>query len=162
MTTQLSMDKAVARFKQRMGAPTKTGCRLWLGATRHNGKGGECYGQARLHERKWQAHRLSYHFFVGPIPAGALICHRCDTPLCVEPSHLFAGTHLDNMRDMHKKGRGKMPPRLCGEDHPQSVLTKEQVAEIRASTGTLQSIADRFGITSAHCYNIRSGKLWPT
>lgn len=51
------------------------------------------------------AHRYAWESVNGPIPAGLLGCHTCDTPLCVRPDHVFIGTHADNSRDMVAKGR---------------------------------------------------------
>jgi hypothetical protein len=58
----------------------------------------------------WRAPRLAWTLLRGEIPVGLSVCHRCDTPLCVNPDHLFLGTQRDNMYDAIAKGRLKMPP----------------------------------------------------
>ncbi len=63
------------------------------------------YGRTRIGGRMAYAHRVVYEAFVGPIPPGFYVCHRCDTPSCVRPSHLFAGSSSDNFRDAVLKGR---------------------------------------------------------
>jgi hypothetical protein len=59
----------------------------------------------RIKGRNEYVHRVAYQLMVGEIPAGELVCHECDTPLCIEPDHLFLGTHAINSADMVAKGR---------------------------------------------------------
>lgn len=85
----------LSRFRKDAG-----GCWIWTAA--HSSGG---YGQIARNGKNIYAHRVSYEMFVGPIPAGMYICHTCDTPACVNPAHLFAGTQRDNAIDMSRKGR---------------------------------------------------------
>jgi CxxC motif-containing protein len=75
-------------------------CWLWTGSHRSTG-----YGQLSIKDKPVHVHRLSWILANGPIPAGLLIMHSCDTPLCVNPAHLSPGTHQENVDDMRKKGR---------------------------------------------------------
>lgn len=78
------------------------GCWMWTGLTNERGYGRFFVSRA---DGTVLAHRFSYARAIGPISEGMLICHHCDTPGCVRPEHLFAGTQLDNLRDMSSKGR---------------------------------------------------------
>ncbi len=84
------------------------GCWLWTGTLRPDG-----YGVLGLGGRKdglIRAHRLSWIIRGLDLPDNMIVCHKCDTPPCVNPEHLFIGTHLDNHTDMKLKGRSSAPP----------------------------------------------------
>src|SRR5262245_25348089 len=83
-------------FPSRLDTP----CWRWKGPVT-----AEVYGSAPSWRGERYAHRLAYLAFVGKIPNGLDVCHKCDTPLCVNPNHLFLGTAKDNVQDSLKKGR---------------------------------------------------------
>lgn len=77
-----------------------TPCWEWMGTKNLNR-----YGNFSSRYFSSLAHRASWEIFIGPIPDGLVICHKCDNPSCVNPEHLFLGTQHDNMQDMAQKGR---------------------------------------------------------
>lgn len=77
-----------------------SGCWLWAGS--NNIKG---YGQLGANGKLCLAHRLQWKRFNGPIPQRMFVLHKCDTPACINPNHLFLGTNRDNILDAFKKGR---------------------------------------------------------
>lgn len=114
------------------------GCWLWTGAKKTSG-----YGNFFVNERYVLAHRASWEMVNGPIQDGLYVCHKCDTPSCVNPDHLFLGTPKDNQRDMYSKGRGNRHAKL----------SHKEVAEIRlmrASGAMLKTIAAKFNTTESN------------
>ena len=107
------------------------------------------------------AHRLSFELHHGKIAEGLECCHRCDVPACVNPNHLFIGTHTDNMRDCEIKGRN---PHRKGEKHHKAKLTDETVrliaSELKNRTATQWEIAKKFGVTQSTVSLIKLGKIW--
>jgi hypothetical protein len=104
--------------------PSTGGCLLFTGATDKAGYGAlsiptepPCSGY--LHKGKWRvlAHRLAWALVNGPIPKGHYICHRCDTPGCINPTHLFLGTPADNTHDAIAKGRITPAKAACHKGH---------------------------------------------
>jgi hypothetical protein len=96
----LSLLSPEARIKLQTETDPKSGCILWTGLKDKNG-----YGKIHCMGKHWRAHRLVYHITRGPIPAGRIIQHTCDTPSCCNIEHLRLGTWLSNMQDKVQKGR---------------------------------------------------------
>jgi hypothetical protein len=136
------MDALRQRLAER-SAPQANGCILYTG--QNNG----IYGQIEHRRRTYLAHRSAYMVHTGPIPAGLCICHSCDTPLCINPEHLWLGTERQNAEDRDSKKRGRWTTRRK--------LTDEQVAAIRGASGTNAAIAKEYGIANSMVSMIRSG-----
>lgn len=84
------------------------------------------HGRIRHEGKDWLVHRLIYQELVGDIPEEMCVCHKCDNPPCIRPSHLFLGTMRDNMHDMIRKNRQRHDSNPKGEKHHNSKLTKEK------------------------------------
>lgn len=116
----------------------------WSGA-----KAKRRYGQVRVGAKLIAVHRLLWRLLNGVIPDGHEVCHRCDNPPCINPQHLFVGTHGDNMVDMARKNRGSTV-RL--EDVP--------IIRERAATERYADIARDYGITESTVGQIRRRSSW--
>lgn len=101
-----------------------------------------------------KAHRVSYEEFIGPIPEGMYVCHSCDTPSCINPRHLWLGTHAQNQQDRIRKGRSAK-----GEDFKRK-LTESDIREIRASKESLTKTATKYGVVFQTISEIRNRKIW--
>lgn len=107
------------------------GCWIWTGCKDKDG-----YGVAWYNKRKTPAHRAAYMIYHKiTLDKETFVCHKCDNPPCINPAHLFAGSHKDNMQDKLKKGHHKsafIGLSWPGSKNGNSSLTEEQVREIRA------------------------------
>lgn len=93
----------ISRFWAKVNKAGPSDCWMWTAATSGNRYG--CLGKGAPYRGLVKAHHLSYILHIGPIPTGTCVLHRCDNPLCVNPSHLFLGSQADNVRDCIEKGR---------------------------------------------------------
>lgn len=118
-------------------------CLAWTGSKDRYG-----YGVLTVGRKQFRAHRLSFAETFGQlIPQGAVVCHRCDRPECIEPTHLFLGTPRGNTRDMIAKGR---KARVIDGDHPNTKIThsaRDVIRRRRAEGETLKSIASDYGVS---------------
>jgi hypothetical protein len=131
-----------------------SGCWLWIGAIDDKGYGR--FGMAGT-RRQTLAHRAVYEKHVGPIPEGMFLCHKCDTPLCVNPRHMFVGSPSENMQDMVAKGRAPV-----GVD-TEKKLTVDQVREIRTQAAkgvNFHELARRFPVGRTSIRAIVRRRTW--
>lgn len=172
----------IDRFTQKV-CKSEAGCWLWTAGICPNG-----YGMTFIRSKQIKTHRAAYLLFVGEIPDGMLVLHRCDVRHCVNPAHLYVGTHKQNMEDMKSRGRSlagdRNPARMYpesrprgdnnpsrkyiekrprGERHAQAKLTNEIVLEIRrmhkAGSGE-RAIALHFGIAKTTVRNVFTRRTW--
>lgn len=132
------------RFHEKYQAIPFSGCWIWDGAMDWDG-----YGMIAVGKGGKPAHRVSWQLHKGEIPAVMHVLHRCDTPSCVNPEHLFLGTHTDNMQDCAAKGRSHG-----------LLLNPEAVADIRTKRLKQREFAELYGCSRPNISVIQSGKTW--
>jgi hypothetical protein len=140
-----------ARFWAKVRRSGPDACWPWVGSQMSRG-----YGQFMLNGRPEGAHRVAWALLHGPIPDGKHVLHHCDVRRCCNAeTHLFLGTHLDNMQDAARKGR------LHVQRPKRHKVTDEQVEEmiaLRRSGFLLADIATRFAVTDGFVSLLLSGK----
>lgn len=132
-------------------------CWVWTARCHRQGYGllSEWDGKRRT---RLLAHRLAWEFTFGPIPVGLCVLHSCDNPPCVNPAHLFVGTHQDNIADMVRKGR-----QCRGACSPNARLTEDDVRAIRerfAAGENYRALGAEFGIHPEYVYKLAARRNW--
>jgi hypothetical protein len=153
-----------ARFESKI-RPIAGGCRLWQGAPDKDGYGhfsitgrGPTADDPRPVQKKVRAHRLAWEMENGPVPAGLVLRHSCDTPACCNTAHLKPGTQQENLDDCVRRGRS-----LRGTRNHKAVLDEGKVREIRSMAASGMSgpqIARALGTTRSVVHDVLSRKTW--
>ncbi len=131
-------------------------CWVWTAGRSNLG-----YGEFRATDRRRPAHQIAWELTRGPVPAQTprlCVLHRCDNRACVNPAHLWLGTHVDNMRDMARKGRSTR-----GERSARAKLTPCAVVAIRAryaAGATLGELSADFRVSERAIRHVVSGDRW--
>jgi hypothetical protein len=130
------------------------GCWIWIGAKRRGG-----YGVVWLNGENRPSHVVAYALRNGPVPDGMVVCHKCDTPPCMNPDHLFTGTHADNTNDAVSKDR-----MARGEKHGNAILTWAIVRAVRVDydtgTYTIIALSLKHGLSWSTAYNVAKRISW--
>jgi hypothetical protein len=145
------------RFWRFVSPCPNTGCWWWTGAIQRKG-----YGHIGLGGRgsgNIIATRLSYRMRYGIDPGKLFVCHRCDSPGCVNPEHLFLSDNAGNMADCKRKGRARGPA-FKGEAHGNAKLTQHAVEHIRSSRDTGVSLAKLYGVSPQCISMVRKHRVW--
>lgn len=155
----MSLD--IESFMARVEFEPNSGCWLWSGAP---GSGG--YGVVKYDGRNQKAHRVSWALHTGAMPPrDRKVCHRCDTPACVNPGHLWLGTQQDNIADMVAKGRHRAPSGHFGTRSSVAVLDEERVWAIRHMLKLglfgVNEIARGYDVSPMTISRIGSWHSWP-
>lgn len=141
--------------KFNIGAPND--CWEWTASFRSDG-----YGQININKKNTPAHRLAYELTNGPL-GDKHACHSCDNKKCCNPTHLFSGTHRDNMLDMVRKGKHPRYQWADKSEHPAALIDNQIAHEIRfgALCGcTHRALADLYGIDRSGVSRIIRGEIW--
>ena len=143
------------RFWDKVNKIVQSDCWEWTAYRNRDG-----YGQFKMDNRMKKSHRVAWELVNGPIPDGICVLHHCDNPGCVNPSHLFLGTHADNAQDRNSKGRQASHK---GEKNGRSKLEEMDVLFIRywlKEGYTYSDIATVYGVHNDTIRDIKTGKNW--
>lgn len=129
--------------------PQPNGCWEWSGGKNASGYGVFCINSKPIpaHRASWEAH------YNKPIPKGKWVLHACDNPACINPNHLFLGTHQDNVTDKVMKGRQSRGETL-------GKLSESDVLTIRNSSEPQRALAERYGVSVQNISKVQRREIW--
>lgn len=129
-------------------------CWVWTGAIGKNG-----YGTLTVNKKFKASHRIAYELYKGEIPKGLEVCHTCDNTKCVNPEHLWVGTHSQNMRDKYNKGRSNTTGR---KDTIDTRLSDKQIIDIKNKYKpykyTMKMLSEEYNVCQSSINNILKEK----
>ena len=150
------MKIAKRAFLEKVNKNGGTDCWEWTAARDNHG-----YGLFSIMGEMFSAHRVAHELYIGPIPEGLCVLHKCDNPPCVNPKHLWAGTYTDNMRDMAAKGRSGD---TYGERNGMAKLIAAQVLSILSEYAnghiSQEALGKKYGVANNTISQIVNGKTW--
>lgn len=155
-------EDVIERFWKKVKISTDSDCWDWTASK--NKKGYGTFGTGKKDNGKPRienSHRVAYKIAKGKIPDGRLVCHHCDNPSCCNPSHLFLGTHQDNVDDMVQKGR-----QVKGKKNGRAKLKWPDVQKIREThllgETSLSQLARENNVSHTTIINIVNQVTWKT
>lgn len=131
--------------------PHLTACWIWTGSKVKKGYG--VWSHPSNSYQSMLAHRFVWTITYGEIPEGVLVLHKCDNPPCVNPSHLFLGSYVDNVQDCIRKGRFSYSKKI-------TEAQVREIRELRRAGALLREIAAKFQVTRGNISMVLSGKIW--
>lgn len=150
-------DHVKSIFEKHCYPEPNTGCWLWGGGAYGKfGYGAITLGRKSLNNvRKAYAHRVSFMIAYGVIPHRLCVLHKCDTPSCVNPDHLYVGTREQNVEDIVKRGR-----HAHGVDRLNAKLTPDAVREIRSRAISVRGAMNKYCVSRSTVKDVRAGRTW--
>jgi len=149
-------EEQLKRFWDKVAIKGNDECWEWRAGKNKHG-----YGKIKIRgimKNDILAHRVSYTITKGEIPKGLFICHKCDNPPCVNPSHLFLGTPKDNSDDMINKRRDRKASGRIQIGHAK--ITQELANQIRAENLTGMELSRKYGLSKSTISGIKNRKTW--
>lgn len=146
------------RFNQKYIPVTESGCWIWTDACFSFG-----YGRIKENGKSLCAHRVSFEIHKGSIPKGLFVCHKCNVPQCVNPDHLYLGTHQDNMDDRTKTeimNSSELAKFNFGSKNGRSKLNEDMVEKIYLSDLSTKELSENYGVSLQTITRIKSGERW--